>query len=47
MAPVKIGKNAVIGAGSVITDSVPDDSLAIARPRQETKTGWVKKRRKK
>lgn len=47
VAPVKIGKNSVIGAGSVITDNVPDDSLAIARPRQETKTGWVKKRRKK
>ncbi len=47
VAPVKIGKNAVIGAGSVITENVPDDSLAIARPRQETKTGWVKKRRKK
>ncbi|PKL92113.1 MAG: bifunctional UDP-N-acetylglucosamine diphosphorylase/glucosamine-1-phosphate N-acetyltransferase GlmU [Candidatus Goldiibacteriota bacterium HGW-Goldbacteria-1] len=46
VAPVKIGKNAVIGAGSVITENVPDDSLAIARPRQETKTGWVKKRRK-
>ena len=34
VAPVKIGKNALIGAGSVITHDVPDDSLAIARQKQ-------------
>ena len=36
VAPVKIGKNSLIGAGSVITQDVPDDSLAIARGRQHT-----------
>jgi len=34
IAPVTIGKNALIGAGSVITHDVPADSLAIARTKQ-------------
>jgi len=34
VAPVKIGNNVVIGAGSTITEDVPDDKLAIARERQ-------------
>lgn len=34
IAPVSIGVNAKIAAGSVITDSVPDNVLAIARERQ-------------
>ncbi|CAD7778621.1 MAG: Bifunctional protein GlmU [Candidatus Methanoperedenaceae archaeon GB37] len=34
VAPVKIGKNALIGAGSVITEDVPADTLAIARGKQ-------------
>jgi len=46
-APVTIGDNAVIGAGSIITDSVPAGSLAIARARQVTKKDWMKRRNKK
>lgn len=40
VAPVTIGVNATIGAGSVITRSAPDDELTIARGRQTTISGW-------
>lgn len=43
VAPVTLGKNSFIAAGSTITDDVPDDSLAIARQRQINKEGWNKK----
>jgi bifunctional UDP-N-acetylglucosamine pyrophosphorylase/glucosamine-1-phosphate N-acetyltransferase len=45
VAPVKIGKGAYVGAGSCITDDVPDDSLAIGRGRQVVKEGWVRLRK--
>jgi bifunctional UDP-N-acetylglucosamine pyrophosphorylase/glucosamine-1-phosphate N-acetyltransferase len=41
MAPVTIGDDAWIAAGSVITDDVPAGSLAGFPPPQETKEGWV------
>ena len=40
VAPVVIGKNVTIGAGSTITKSVPDGSLAIGRAKQLIKEGW-------
>ena len=40
IAPLKIGKNSMIGAGSVITQDVPDNKLALARNRQKN----IKKR---
>lgn len=43
VAPVKIGDRSFIAAGSTITDEVPEESLAIARNRQTTKTGYYKK----
>ena len=43
VAPVTLGKNSFIAAGSTIADDVPDDSLAIARQRQINKKGWNKK----
>ncbi len=43
VAPVTIGTNTFVAAGSTITDDVPDDSLAIARERQTNKEGWNKK----
>jgi bifunctional UDP-N-acetylglucosamine pyrophosphorylase/glucosamine-1-phosphate N-acetyltransferase len=39
VAPVKIGARALVAAGSVITEDVPDDALAIARGRQAVKPG--------
>ena len=43
-APVEIGDDAWIAAGTVITDDVPPGSLAGFAPRQETKEGWVYKK---
>lgn len=43
LAPVTIEENAIVGAGSVISESVPKDSLAVARARQVTKEGYLKK----
>jgi bifunctional UDP-N-acetylglucosamine pyrophosphorylase/glucosamine-1-phosphate N-acetyltransferase len=40
-APVEVGDDAWIAAGSVITDDVPPGSLAGFAPRQTTKEGWV------
>ncbi len=40
-APVEIGDDAWIAAGSVITDDVPPGSLAGFPPKQTTKEGWV------
>lgn len=41
VAPVKVGRNAYVGAGSTITKDVPAGALALARARQIVKTGWV------
>jgi bifunctional UDP-N-acetylglucosamine pyrophosphorylase/glucosamine-1-phosphate N-acetyltransferase len=46
VAPVAVGVDATIGAGSVITKSAPDGQLTIARGRQETIAGWQRPRRK-
>ncbi|HET7758962.1 MAG TPA: bifunctional UDP-N-acetylglucosamine diphosphorylase/glucosamine-1-phosphate N-acetyltransferase GlmU [Gaiellaceae bacterium] len=45
VAPVEIGDEAWTGAGSVITKDVPPESLAVARARQETKEGYVRRKR--
>jgi bifunctional UDP-N-acetylglucosamine pyrophosphorylase/glucosamine-1-phosphate N-acetyltransferase len=47
VAPIEIGDGSYIGAGSVITDAVPADALALGRGRQVVKPGWAKKRKEK
>ena len=44
--PIEIGNNALIAAGSVITDSVPQNAFAIAREFQEIKENRAKKRKR-
>jgi bifunctional UDP-N-acetylglucosamine pyrophosphorylase / glucosamine-1-phosphate N-acetyltransferase len=41
LAPVTIGDNAWVAAGSVITKDVPPGALAIARARQDNKEGYA------
>ena len=41
VAPVKIGDNALIAAGSVITQNVPEDAIGFARARQSNKLGFA------
>ena len=45
VAPVSVGKNSYTAAGSVITEDVPDDALAIARSRQTIKKDWISKKK--
>ena len=40
IAPIKIGKDTVIAAGSTVTEDVNDGDMAIARNRQENKSGY-------
>lgn len=45
VAPVTIGRNSLIAAGTTVTRDVPPDSLAIARAPQVNKEGWKLKKR--
>jgi bifunctional UDP-N-acetylglucosamine pyrophosphorylase / glucosamine-1-phosphate N-acetyltransferase len=45
IAPVRIGKEAYVAAGSSITTDVPAGALGIARARQVNKEGWAAERR--
>ena len=47
VAPVTVKTNSYVAAGSTITRDVPENSLAVARARQEIKNGWVSELRKK
>ena len=46
VAPVTIGRNATIGAGSVIGKDAPADALTVARARQQTLEGWRRPKKK-
>ncbi len=45
IAPVTIGAGSMIAAGTTVTESVPADSLVIARVPQVTRPGWAAKQR--
>ncbi|NOQ40996.1 MAG: UDP-N-acetylglucosamine diphosphorylase/glucosamine-1-phosphate N-acetyltransferase [Desulfuromusa sp.] len=47
IAPVKIGRNSLIAAGSTITKDVPPDSLALSRTDQKNIDGWRLRKQKK
>lgn len=45
VAPVTIGRNSLVAAGTTVTTDVPPDSLAIARVPQVNKDGWRLKKK--
>jgi bifunctional UDP-N-acetylglucosamine pyrophosphorylase/glucosamine-1-phosphate N-acetyltransferase len=45
VAPVTIGRGAIVAAGSTVTNDVPADALAIARAVQVNRPGWAARRR--
>ncbi|OGP15955.1 MAG: UDP-N-acetylglucosamine diphosphorylase/glucosamine-1-phosphate N-acetyltransferase [Deltaproteobacteria bacterium RIFCSPLOWO2_02_FULL_50_16] len=45
VAPVTIGRQAYIGAGSTITKNVPAGSLALSRVDQKVIRGWIRRQR--
>lgn len=47
VAPVEVGENATIGAGSTITKKAPDGELTLSRAKQATIPGWVRPQKNK
>ncbi|RUM51509.1 MAG: UDP-N-acetylglucosamine diphosphorylase/glucosamine-1-phosphate N-acetyltransferase [Methylococcus sp.] len=46
VAPVRLGRNSTIGAGSTITKDTPEGQLSLSRSRQVSVKGWVRPRKK-
>ena len=46
IAPVTVGKNATIGAGSTINRDAPDEKLTLSRNKQATLNGWKRPTKK-
>jgi bifunctional UDP-N-acetylglucosamine pyrophosphorylase/glucosamine-1-phosphate N-acetyltransferase len=44
LAPVTVGKNAFVAAGTTVGNEVPEDALAVARVKQKNIEGWVARR---
>ena len=42
VAPVTVGSNAYVAAGSVITKDVPDNALGVGRSKQNNVEDWSK-----
>jgi len=47
IAPLTIGDEAMVAAGSVVSKDVPEGAMAMGRARQENKEGWFRAWRKK
>ena len=47
VAPVTIGKNATIGAGSTITSNTPEGKLTLSRNKQVSIEGWIRPKKKR
>ena len=45
VAPINIGKNAYVGAGSTITKDIPDNALGVGRGKQKNKENWTKNKK--
>jgi len=45
IAPITVGKNATIGAGSTITQDAPSDKLTLSRKKQKTIDNWNRKKK--
>ena len=45
VAPVRVGRNSLIAAGTTVTKDVPPDSLALSRVPQVNKEGWKLKKK--
>ena len=45
IAPITVGKNATIGAGSTITQDAPSDKLTLSRKKQKTVDHWKRKKK--
>jgi len=46
VAPVTVGPNSAVSAGSTVTKDVPEDALAVARVRQHHVDGWSRRKRR-
>lgn len=46
VSPLSIGRGSFVGAGSTITDNIPDGALGIAREYQSNHNGWARRRSK-
>ena len=47
VAPVTVGRDATVAAGSVITRNAPAGELSLARARQSTVDGWQRPTKKR
>ncbi len=47
VAPVTVGRRATTGAGSTITDDVPDEALGVGRAKQRNIANWWRRGRRK
>ena len=47
VAPVRVGKNATIGAGTTLVKDAPDNALTLSRVKQVTIDGWQRPTKKR